>query len=310
MSSDIGSDRYDDGSPRRGADAPAGPGKPQEPVPAPREAAPPPTQAMPAATQTAPAPAQATPAAGADQQQTAAFERRPTADRPTADSMDPDARAGRAGQDRPIVAERNYSDTSAYRPEAALDAESLYLREHNAFGGVRLGSAFFGWLSASGLIVLITSVAVGVAAAFGWANEAQVRGWLDNIAASSGPAALTSAIALAVIFLLAYLGGGYVAGRMARFDGIRQGLAVWLWGLVMSFLAGLIGLAAGGLGVLTGPSVPVIERPLQELTVPGLIALAVVLLASLAGALLGGAAGMRYHRAVDRSGFEPDEDIE
>ncbi|TJY69782.1 hypothetical protein E4J89_08705 [Arthrobacter sp. CAU 1506] len=307
MSSDIGSDRDDDGGPRRGADAPAGSGKPQEPVPAPREAAPPPTQAMPAATQTAPAPTQAS---SPDQQQTAAFERRPSADRPTADSMDPDARAGRAGQDRPIAAERNYSDTSAYRPEAALDAESLYLREHNAFGGVRLGSAFFGWLTASGLIVLITSVAVGVAAAFGWANEAQVRGWLDNIAASSGPEALTSAIALAVIFLLAYLGGGYVAGRMARFDGVRQGLAVWLWGLVTSVLAGLIGLALGGLRVLTGPSVPVIERPLQELTVPGLIALAVVLLASLAGALLGGAAGMRYHRAVDRSGFEPDEDIE
>jgi hypothetical protein len=79
----------------------------------------------------------------------------------------------------------------------------------------------------------------------------------------------------------------------------------------MSLLAGVIGLAVGGLGVLTGPApVPLLGRPLHELTFPGLIALAVVLLASLAGALLGGATGMRYHRAVDRSGFEPDEDLE
>lgn len=293
MSSGIGRDRYDDGAPRPGADAPAGSEEP-----------PPPTQAMPAATPTAPVPTRATPVADADQQETAAFDRRPTAD-----SMDPDA--GRGSPDGAIAAERTYSDTSAYRPEAALDAESLYLREHNAYGGLRLGSAFFGWLAASGLVVMITAALVGVAAAFGMANETEVRGRLDNITESGGAAAITAGVALAVIVLLAYFGGGYVAGRMARFDGLRQGLAVWLWGIAMSVLAGLIGLAAGGLGMLTGPSpVPVVERPIQDLTFPGLIALGVVLLASLAGALLGGATGMRYHRAVDRSGFEPDEDIE
>jgi hypothetical protein len=304
MSSDIGRDRYDDGDPRSGADAPADSGEPQERGPAPMEASEPPTQAMPAATPPAPAPTQATPVAGSYQQQTAAFDRPPTAD-----SMDPDA--GRGSRDVAIAAERNYSDTSAYRPEAALDAESLYLREHNAYGGVRLGSAFFGWLAATGLVVLITSVVVGVAAAFGMANEAELRGWLNAVTENGGAAAITAGAALAVIVLLAYFGGGYVAGRMARFDGVRQGLVVWLWGIVMSLLAGVIGLAVGGLGVLTGPAtVPVVERPIQELAFPGLIALAVVLLASLAGAILGGAAGMRYHRAVDRSGFEPDEDIE
>lgn len=36
-------------------------------------------------------------------------------------------------------------------------------------------------------------------------------------------------IVLGVIVLVAYYCGGYVAGRMARFDGMKQGLAVWLW---------------------------------------------------------------------------------
>lgn len=294
MSSEDGKDRYDDGGARPARDVPPGAGEPQGPGTASTQAGPAPTQAMPAAQYDS-----------SREQRTAVFERQPTAD-----SMDPDARAGLRGQGGPIAAERDYQDTSAYRPAQVLDQESLYLREHNAYGGVKLGSAFFGWLVAAALIVLLTSVIAGAAAAFGVATDTEVRQWLDNITGSSGPVAITAGIVLALIVFIGYFGGGYVAGRMARFDGVRQGLAVWLWGIVMAVIAGLIGLAAGGFGVLTGPApVPVFDRPVEELTLPSLIGLAVVLLASLGGALLGGSTGMRYHRAVDRSGFEPDDDI-
>ena len=36
-------------------------------------------------------------------------------------------------------------------------------------------------------------------------------------------------VVAAVVLFVAYVCGGYVAGRMARFDGIKQGLAVWGW---------------------------------------------------------------------------------
>ena len=45
---------------------------------------------------------------------------------------------------------------------------------------------------------------------------------------------LTGAVAVVVIMFVAYLAGGYVAGRMARIDGPRQGLGVWIWMIVIA----------------------------------------------------------------------------
>ena len=290
MSSEIGSSRHDGGV-RPGDDVPAAAREPRDAGTEPAQDEPPPTEAMPVASRDR---------THNDSPETAEFGRRPTAD-----GMDPDAAGG--SPDDGMYAERSYRDTSAYRPEPTLDEELLYQRQHNAYGGLRLGSAFFGWLAATALIVLLSAIAAGAAAVFGLANEADVRGRLDNIFAGNGPAAMIAGAALAAGILIAYFAGGYVAGRMARFDGVRQGFAVWLWALLMAVIAGVIGLSAGGLGLLTGPA-PVIDRPIGQLAVPGLVALAVVLLASLAGALLGGAAGMHYHRAIDRAGFVPDDD--
>ena len=41
--------------------------------------------------------------------------------------------------------------------------------------------------------------------------------------------------------MIAYYAGGYVAGRMSRFDGARQGFGVWLFGLLVT-----IAIAAAG----------------------------------------------------------------
>ncbi|NMR30714.1 YrzE family protein [Crystallibacter degradans] len=199
-------------------------------------------------------------------------------------------------------------DTDAYRPVTPLDREAVFVRQRDAFGGVKLGSAFFGWLSATGMIVLLLSIATGITVAFGFSalNDLQNP---EAIASGGGAAAIPAAIVLGVILLLSYFAGGYVAGRMARFDGVRQGLAVWLWGIVMAVVASVVGLATGGMDVInsfTGNSA--VSAAIQDLTVPGLIALAIVLVLTLGGALLGGLAGMRFHRKVDRAGFGPDNE--
>jgi hypothetical protein len=41
---------------------------------------------------------------------------------------------------------------------------------------------------------------------------------------------------LLVILFVAYYCGGYAAGRMGRFNGMKQGIAVWLWALVAGSL--------------------------------------------------------------------------
>ena len=199
-------------------------------------------------------------------------------------------------------------DTNAYRPVTPLDREAVFVRQRDAFGGVKLGSAFFGWLSASGMIFLLLSITTGIAFAFGITALNDVQN-PEALASGGAAAAIPAAVVLGVILLLSYFAGGYVAGRMARFDGVRQGLAVWLWGIVMAVVAGVVGLATGGMDLInsfTGNSA--VSAAIQDLTVPGLIALATVLVLTLGGALLGGMAGMRFHRRVDRAGFGPDKE--
>jgi hypothetical protein len=114
-----------------------------------------------------------------------------------------------------------------------------------------------------------------------------------------------SGIALLVVLLVAYYCGGYVAGRMARFDGAKQGAAVWIWSILIAIVAAALVAVAGTkfnvLAQLNGfPRIPIDEG---TLTTGGIIAAVLALLVTLGGAVLGGLAGMRFHRRVDRTGY-------
>jgi hypothetical protein len=92
---------------------------------------------------------------------------------------------------------------------------------------------------------------------------------------------------------------------MARFDGAKQGLFVWLWAVAIAIVVAIIAAVAGSqyniLGSLNSfPRIPVTEG---ALTTGSIITAIVVALVSLAGAVLGGMAGMRFHRKVDQAGL-------
>lgn len=178
-------------------------------------------------------------------------------------------------------------------------------RERDEHGGVKFGSAFFGWLTAIGMAVLLTAIAAAAGAVFGLASDTPAGEAADTATAQADTVGLVSGIVLLVILFVAYYCGGYVAGRMARFDGLKQGLAVWLWALVIAIIVGIVGLVAGAeFNVLkelnTFPRVPIDEG---TLTTGGIIALVAAVVATLGGALLGGLAGMRFHRKVDKTGL-------
>ncbi len=197
-------------------------------------------------------------------------------------------------------------DGVADRPHAELAAErkQVAAREREAFGGVKVGAAFFGWLAAFGLATLLTALLAATGAALGLGVE-DVDAAAGQVGLDAGTIGWIGAIALLLILFLAYYCGGYVAGRMARFNGVVQGLAVWVWALVIAIVMALLGVVIGSrFDVFADlnffPRLPVSEG---DLTMAGIVTAIVVAIASLGGAILGGKAGTHYHRKVDRAGF-------
>jgi hypothetical protein len=188
------------------------------------------------------------------------------------------------------------------------DQQTAVAREKEQFGGVKVGSAFFGWLTATGMAVLLTAFVAAAGTAVGLANNTDVNEAVNQMA-TNGTVGVVGIIVLLVILFVSYYSGGYVAGRMARFNGAKQGMMVWVWALIAAVVVALLGLIAGQqFNVLANlnsfPRIPINEG---ELTVTSIIAAVVVALVALVGAVLGGLAGMHFHRKVDRAGFTPDE---
>ncbi|WP_139318665.1 hypothetical protein [Kocuria sp. CNJ-770] len=180
------------------------------------------------------------------------------------------------------------------------DPATRYARQREEFGGLQLVPGFFGWLSALAVTWLLLAPAGLAAAALGFRVDSGMGGVVDDLAAGSA-AAWTGAAVLGVVEFLAFLAGGYAAGRMARFSGARQGVSVWLWSLFgrsVATVAGLLWADTVGLAPV-GVSA---QALIGDLLVPGLLAVAAVLLVDLLGAVLGGMWGIRYHRRVDRWG--------
>jgi hypothetical protein len=187
--------------------------------------------------------------------------------------------------------------------------ETVVAREKEQFGGIKIGSAFFGWLAATGMAVLLTALVAAAGTAVGLATNTDV-----NEAVNSGDktVGMVGIIVLLVILFLSYYSGGYVAGRMARFNGAKQGFMVWVWALIAAVVVAILGVVAGQqyniLAQLNSfPRIPVNEG---ELTTTSIIAAVVVAAVALVGAVLGGTAGMHFHRKVDRAGFTPVDTVQ
>ncbi len=191
------------------------------------------------------------------------------------------------------------------RLDALPDRQTVVNREKAEHGGIKFGSAFFGWLTATGMAVLLTALLSAAGTAIGVATTSDVGQAAAAATQNATTVGVAGAIALLVVVLVAYYCGGYVAGRMARFDGAKQGVAVWLWAVLIAVVIAVLGVVAGDkydvLARLNSfPRIPVNEG---DLTTGGIIALLVVAIAALVGAVLGGLAGMRFHRKVDRAGL-------
>jgi len=204
-----------------------------------------------------------------------------------------------AYDDRGSVAteERPVSTGAVTTRETMRDVRA---RQRAEYGGINWGSAFFGWLVAIGVAVILLAILSAAGAAFGLGNNvstADAKANADTIGIAGG-------ILLVAVLAIAYWCGGYVSGRMSRFDGGRQGLGTWVVGLVVTIVVALAGWIFGSeyniFEKLNLPHIPIDEG---TLTTGGAIALVAVVVLTLLAAMGGGKAGERYHWKIDRLAY-------
>jgi hypothetical protein len=201
------------------------------------------------------------------------------------------AAAARAMSNVAIIPDQPPTTGTMAAVDQDVDPELLSYR------GFKFGAAFFGWLIAISMSVLLMAAVAGAAL-----GTAQVLDYTTSDAkADPGAASITAATVAVLVLTLAFYAGGYVAGRLARFDGGRNGFGVWMIALLVSVLAAGVGaLLNHQYDFLTDLDRPDVALSNDTLSMGGIIAAAALLLLTLGAAILGGKSGKRYHDKIDR----------
>src|SRR3954452_4711206 len=214
-----------------------------------------------------------------------------------------DDRGSVATAERPVTTDdgryvRDDGTTGAVTTRETM--RDVRARQRAEYGGTNWGAAFFGWLVAIGVAVILLAILSAAGAAFGLGNNVSTSDAQNN----ADTIGVVGGILLVAVLAIAYYCGGYVSGRMSRFDGGRQGLGTWVIGLIVTLVAALAACIFGSeyniFEQLTLPRIPIDEG---TLTTGGAIALAAVVILTLLAAMGGGKAGERYHWKIDRLAY-------
>lgn len=176
----------------------------------------------------------------------------------------------------------------AHPGEAGVD------RAHDRFGGFDVPAQLTGMLVAIALVLLLGGIAGAVIGSI--AYQTGLQGNLSDISIG----ALVSGL---VVLFVSFLIGGWAAGRIARYDGGRNGLMTAVWFLILTAIL-------AGLGIWFGSEYNVVGRvdlpnwfaawfSDRDVTVAAALSGIGAVVAALLGGFLGGLWGARYHRRAD-----------
>jgi hypothetical protein len=187
-----------------------------------------------------------------------------------------------------VRAARTMRETARERRELADDA---------GFGGFSVTSVLAGVLVAYGAFAILAGLAAAALDAFG-----------DDTDLTTNWEALgtTGGIIVAGLLFLAYLFGGYVAGRMARRNGIAHGAGVLVLGIVVvAAVAALARSSADPDAIASNLRSLGIPTTADEWGQAGTVAGIASLIAVVVGSLLGGALGERWHARLFARAADP-----
>jgi hypothetical protein len=164
-----------------------------------------------------------------------------------------------------------------------------------ARGGLSIGGVLTGVVVAFGAMFLLSGIIGGILAVLGVTDTNVTRG-------EAVQAGIAGGIAYVIAMFLAYLWGGYTAGRMARGAGVLNGVLVPIVAIVLAMIVGAIAAALGASASLNLP-LTTARLPIQgsaSLVDWGIGLGVAALVAMLAGGVVGGSLGSRWHTKLER----------
>jgi hypothetical protein len=160
---------------------------------------------------------------------------------------------------------------------------------HHRYGGFDAGASIAGALTALGVTVLLGGLLGGIGT-IGYQLDLQ-RG-TDELSIAGLAGGLVTLIA-------AFLVGGWVAGRIARYDGGRNGLMTAVWFILAAAALAVLGAWLGDrYDVFAGLQVPQWFSD-NATTATAVISGLVAALVMLGAGFVGGLIGARYHARAD-----------
>ena len=158
------------------------------------------------------------------------------------------------------------------------------------FGGIDIPASLVGMLTALSTVLILAGL---VGAAFG------VVGYQTGLEQDAQDLSNGSLIGGVAILFVAYLIGGWAAGRIARYDGARNGFATGVWTLIFGAILAALGAWAGAeYDVFQNVELPQWFDS-DAFTTTAIASGIGAIAAMFAGGILGGLWGERYHRRAD-----------
>jgi CBS domain containing-hemolysin-like protein len=158
------------------------------------------------------------------------------------------------------------------------------------FGGLDVPATMVGTLTALAVLVLLGGLIGAAIGAIGY------QAGLEDAAAEISIGSLIGGL---IVLFIAFLVGGWAAGRMARYDGARNGLFTAVWALLLAaILSALAAIFGAEYDVFRNVDLPQFFSR-DALTLGAIVSSILAIVVMLLGGLLGGKWGERYHRRAD-----------
>lgn len=177
---------------------------------------------------------------------------------------------------------------------AGLDAA------RSRYGGLDVPASLAGMLVALAMLLLLAGLASAAFGVLAFNTEG------TDLAGNVEELTLGALIAAGVVIFLAFLIGGWSAGRMSRYNGAFNGFMVAVWFVILMVILAILGAVAGDTYNLFD-NLRVAEASLpnwfstDDVTTGAIVSSLAFALVMILGAILGGIWGTRLHRRADRT---------